>query len=672
MRLGEFDVMTRQARTKQISCKCLTIVLIKPSKYDDEGYVIRHLRGVLPSNTLACLRSLTEDLNRRKILGDDLEIRIQILDDTVQKLPVHKIIRSNKRPHRRTIVALVGVQSNQFPRAADIARRFRAGGLQVLIGGFHVSGTLSLFPDIKPEIRELIDLGVTVVKGEVEETWGEILADALQDRLKPLYDFMNRKPNLFDKPVPLIHRAYLKHFITSNFGTIDCSRGCPYNCSFCTIINVQGHEVRFRSVETLASAIRENHRRHGINFYFFTDDNFARNGCWREIFAMLARLQTDEGLLIRFMIQVDTQAYRIPNFVELAYRAGCTQVFIGMESINPKNLKAAGKAQNKVQEYSEMIAAWHRAKIATHIAYIIGFPFDTPGSVAEDVNCLKQELGVEQASFFMLTPLPGSQDHANMVRAGEYMDSDLNAYDSFHETTRHPNFAPGQWYAAYRKAWLSFYSFEHMRHVLANACPENYWNIFRNFIWYKNSVQIEGGHPMIHGLFRLKDRTDRRPGFPIEPRLVHLVRRFRDVRCLARKWVSLVLEMEELWLQTRIRSKAELRLISELKRAREEVNHNLRTAELQLAHYRAKVHVPELHVPSRMALAFRGLNLDLAQRITYSRADIRQFWVGTWRKWRRKRVFLIPPYKVIVHLLRDARLILLFAVALLRAPTESQ
>jgi radical SAM superfamily enzyme YgiQ (UPF0313 family) len=670
--MGVFDVMTRQASTKRSARKCLTVVLIKPSKYDDEGYVIRHFRGVLTSNTVACLCSLTEDLNHRKVLGDDLEIRIKILDDTVQKIPVGKIIRANKRPHCRVVVALVGVQSNQFPRAADIARRFRAGGLQVLIGGFHVSGTLSLFPDIKPEIQELIDLGVTVVKGEVEETWGEILADALQDRLKPLYDFMDRKPDLYDKPVPTIHRSHLKRFITSNFGTIDCSRGCPYNCSFCTIINVQGHKVRFRSVETLAGAIRENYKRHGINFYFFTDDNFARNACWREIFEMLASLQTEEGIFIGFMIQVDTQAYKIPDFVELAFRAGCTQVFIGMESINPKNLKAAGKAQNQVQDYTQMIAAWHAAKIATHIAYIIGFPFDTPQSVEEDVNRLKRELGVEQASFFMLTPLPGSKDHARMTNTGEYMDPDLNRYDSFHETTRHPNFAPGELYATYRKAWLSFYSFEHMQHVLVHAYPGNYWNILRNFIWYKNSVQIEGGHPMIHGFFRLKDRTDRRPGFPVEPRLTHFVRRFRDVRSLARKWFTLLLEMEELWLQTRLRSKAEVRLVSELKRAREEVNRNLRTAELQLAHYRAKVHVPELHVPSKLALAFRDLNFGLAKRITYSRADIQRFWAGTWRKWHRKKIFHIPPHKIIMHFLREAQLIVLFAAALLGALAESR
>ena len=671
MNAGVFEVVTRQSSTNHIACRHLTIVLIKPSKYDDEGYVIRHLRGVLPSNTLACLFGLTEDLNRRKILGNDLKIKIKILDDTVQKIPVDKIIRSNKRPRRKTIVALVGVQSNQFPRAADIARRFRAGGLQVLIGGFHVSGSLSLFPDIMPEIQELIDLGVTVVKGEVEETWGDILVDALHDRLKPLYDFMDCKPDLFDKPIPAIRRSYLRRFMTSNFGTIDCGRGCPYNCSFCTIINVQGHKVRARSVETLKSAIRENHRRHGIDYYFFTDDNFARNDCWREIFKMMARLRADEGLFIRFMIQVDTQAYKITDFVELAFRAGCTQVFIGMESINPKNLKAACKPQNKVQEYSEMIGAWHRAKIATHIAYIIGFPFDTPESVEEDVNRLKQELGAEQASFFMLTPPPGSLDHAHMMHKGKYMDPDLNRYDSFHETTRHPNFAPGEWYATYRKAWLSFYSFEHMRHLLANACPENYWNILRNFIWYKNSVQIEGGHPMVHGLFRLKDRTDRRPGFTIEPRLAHFVRRFRDVRGLARKWIALMLEMEELWLQTRIRSKAEIRLIFELKRAREEINCNLRMAELQLAYYRTKIHVPELHVPTKLTLAFRDLNFGLAKRITYSRAEIQKFWAGTWRKWRHKKIFHIPPHKVIMYLLRDVQLFLLFAAALLRAQVES-
>lgn len=638
----------------------MRIVLIRSSKYDEEGYVIRHLLGVIPSNTLACLYSLTEDLRTKQSLGKDVQIETMLLDDSIQKIPVRGIIRSNRHPLRRTLVALVGVQSNQFPRAADLARRFRQGGLQVLLGGFHVSGTLSLFPEMRPEIRELMDLGVSLVMGEVEETWGTILQDALNERLKPIYDFLQNKPDLADKPVPTIHRSYFKRFINSKEATIDCSRGCPFNCSFCTIITVQGRKMRTRSVEMLANVMRENYRRYGINFYFFTDDNFARNSSWREIFKLLIRLRSEEGIRIQFSCQVDTQSYKIPDFVPMAGQAGCTQVFIGMESINPENLRAAGKMQNHVRDYQEMVSTWHTAKIVTHIAYIIGFPFDTPESVQNDVERLKRELGAEQASFFMLMPLPGSRDHARMIRDGEYLDPDLNNYDASHETMRHPNFGPGEWYLAYRRAWNSFYSFEHMREVLSKASPENYWNIFLNFIWYKNSALIERGHPMIHGFLRLKDRTDKRPGFPVESPLRHFLRRFRELRRLVRDWISLALEMEELWLQTRARSEAELRLITELKRLRAEANRALRSTEMQLAHIRTRAHFPDLQVPSRPMLALRDLNLGFVKRVTYSRADLQKFWNKTWRSWRRHQLFLIHPHKVVLNFMRDVQLLFLF------------
>jgi radical SAM superfamily enzyme YgiQ (UPF0313 family) len=641
----------------------IRIVIIKPSKYDDDGYVIRHLRGVLPSNTLACLSSLTKDVAQRELLGRDVELKVELYDDTVQKIPVDRIIKSNRPPYRRTVVALAGVQSNQFPRAADMARKFRSGGLQVLIGGFHVSGILALSPTITPEIQELIDIGVSVVKGEVEDTWGDILRDAAEDRLKPVYDFLGCKPDLYNKPIPTIDQKYLKKFIVSNFGTIDCSRGCPFNCSFCSIINVQGREMRVRSPELLAQTIRDNYRRHRIRFYFFTDDNFARNNRWRDVFNLLIRLREEERIRIQFMIQVDTQSHKIPDFVSLAARAGCTQVFIGMESINPENLKAAGKTQNNVKDYRDLIAAWHDAKIATHVAYIFGFPFDTPKSIQEDVRRLQVELGVEQASFFMLTPIPGSKDHARMVENGQTANPDLNDYDSFHETIRHSNFAPGELSASYRKAWKDFYSFDYMREVLSRANPENYWNIFCDFIWYKNSALIEGGHPMLHGFFRLKDRTDRRPGFAVESRVRHLRRRFHEVRHLLRNWLSLVLEMEELWLQTRKRSDAEIRLLAEIERLRQDANRNLHSAELQLAHVRARIQFPELHVPSRLALAFRNLNFRMAKRITYSRADLRNFWHRAWR-W---ETILTRPDKVAFHFLKDVQLFVLFLRDLARA-----
>jgi radical SAM superfamily enzyme YgiQ (UPF0313 family) len=646
--------------------KKLRIVIIKPSKYDDEGYVIRHFRGVLPSNTLACLSSLTRDVAERGQLGGGIELQVELYDDTVGKIPVRKIIRSNRSPDCLTVVALAGVQSNQFPRAADLARKFRCGGLQVLMGGFHVSGALALAPGIPPEIQDLLDIGVSIVKGEVEDTWGDILHDAAGNALKPVYDFLDRKPDLYNQPIPLIHRSYLKKFIISNFGTIDCSRGCPFNCSFCSIISVQGREMRVRSPESLERAIRENYRLHRILFYFFTDDNFARNKCWREVFDILIRLREEENIPIQFMIQVDTQSHKIPGFIDLAARAGCSQVFIGMESINPENLKAVGKTQNNVQSYKDLISAWRQKKITTHAAYIFGFPFDTPESIQEDVRRLQSELGVEQASFFILTPIPGSQDHARMIRDGVDMETDLNNFDSFHETTRHPNFAPGELAASYRKAWEDFYSFDYMKEVLLRADPSKYWNIFCNFIWYKNSFQVEGGHPMIHGFFRIKNRTDRRPGFPVESRMKHFVHRFRELRRLAGSWISLVLEMEELWLQTRKRSEAEVRLLAEIMRLRKEVNRNLHSAELQLAHVRARIQFPELRVPSKMALAFRNLNFRMAKRITYSRADLQMFWNKTLRR----RRTLIRPDRIAFNFLKDVQLFLLFVRDLARQTLE--
>src|SRR5271157_198936 len=382
--------------------KTLHLYLVKPSQYDDDGYVVRHFRGVLPSNTLACLAGLTEDVVRQKRLGDSWRIKVHLFDETVDKIPIKRICRSQRWGFAKTIVCLVGVQTNQFPRACDLAHIFRGAGLTVLIGGFHVSGYLALLPDIPPDIQQLLDAGVTIVKGEVEETWGDLLDDAIHGRLKPLYDFLNNKPDLYTKPIPAIRRKYLRKFAASNFGTLDCGRGCPFECTFCTIINVQGRKMRFRSAEHIAAAIRRNYQEHGITFYFFTDDNFARNKNWEAIFDALIRLREEEQIPLRFMMQVDVLSWKIKDFVAKARRAGCNTVFIGMESVDPGNLAAAGKKQNHVNEYSQLIEAYRQAEISTHVGYIIGFPFDTVDSVRRDLTYLMQIVRPDHASFFIL------------------------------------------------------------------------------------------------------------------------------------------------------------------------------------------------------------------------------------------------------------------------------
>ena len=639
------------------------VFLVKPSKYDDEGFVIRHWRGVLPSNTLACLHGLTEDVRQRNLLPG-VDLRVHVLDEAVVRIPLDRILRLHGRPGDRVVVGLVGVQTNQFCRAADIALALRREGVPVIMGGFHVSGVLALFPTVSPEIQELVDAGVSVVAGEVEHRWADLLRDAYDGTLKPVYRFTNDLPDLSDAPTPLINKQYMRRFVSPNFGTIDCSRGCPFNCSFCTIINVQGRKNRHRSPECVAETLRRGYQESGVNFYFFTDDDFARNPAWREIFSKLVGLREQEGIPIEFMIQVDVLSYKIPGFVEKAAQAGCSNVFIGMESLNPQSLKDAGKTQNHVNEYKDLIDAWHNAGVSTHVGYIIGFPHDTEESVRQDLERLMKEIRPHRASFFVLTPLPGSMDHKRMVEAGAPMDSDYNTFDSFHESMSHPHMKDGAWTRTYREAWRRFYSFENIKAILSRAHPRNYWDVFKNVYWYKHSALNEGAHPMLTGLFPLKDRTTRRAGFPREGRVAHLRRRIPEIFRWVRGVLWLVLEMEEVWLQTRKRSETERRVMEELARMRAELRRSLRISELQLAYARAKACMPSIQVPSRLSLLREKVSVWQVSHLRETRRDLARFWIRMRRAVRQRRLrVLLRVDSIALNAFREMRLAAGFLIA---------
>ncbi|MAE67321.1 MAG: radical SAM protein [Phycisphaeraceae bacterium] len=524
----------------------VSVYLIKPSKYDDDGFVLRHWKSSLPSNTLACMNALTEQAASSGELGAR-RVKTVTIDEAIEKVPVNRIIA---RSRRRTVVcALIGVQTNQFPRAADLARTLHRGGARVVIGGFHVSGVFSLTANIPREVQELVDAGITVVMGEAEQAWGRILADLCQGTSKGVYNLLEDKPDLGRAPIPFLSRRLRKRYAFPNMGTVDAGRGCPFRCDFCTIINVQGHAMRTRCPTAIGRAIRRYHDQ-GVTFYFFTDDNFCRNPRWREIFDELARLRTEQGVQIEFMMQVDTQSHRIDGFVERAAAAGCTQVFIGLESVNAENLKSAGKPQNRVGEYRALIDAWSAHHVATHAGYILGFPGDTYESIMRDVETLKQQVRVDRVSFFILTPLPGSVTHLRMVEAGKPTDEDFNRYDTFHVVTDHESMSRSQWERAYRDAWTRFFCFDHMKSVLKRSSRQTYWGHMVQFMWYRNSM-LHGEHPMLSGMFRFKDRGTRRPGSPRTGRCEHLAMRARDTFRTFGIWCRLLRELEALWLETR-------------------------------------------------------------------------------------------------------------------------
>jgi len=526
----------------------LKVVYIRPSKYDDEGYVWRFWRGVVPSNTLCCLESLTQALADSGELGEDVEVSVETYDDTLERIPIKRIARENRKPGTRVVVGFVGVQTNQFPRAVDLALALRAEGVQTMIGGFHVSGMLAMFDAPSPELQQCIDHGVALVKGEAEApgALAGILRDALAGEMQPIYD-IREFPDLENAPVPTASERFRGRYFR-DIATIDTSRGCPFNCSFCTIINVQGRKMRHRSAACVLNAIEENYTR-GVSTYFFTDDNFARNPVWEEILDGLIAMR-ERGMDICFMIQTDTRANQIPGFVEKAARAGCYMVFIGMESVNPKNLEAVGKGHNCVDEYAAMAETWRQHNVTVHAGYIIGLPHDSPQSVQQDIDRLKNEVKVDKASLFMMTPLPGSRDHWQMVQDRVPLDADLNNYDSMHETCRHPNMAAGEWMGAYHDSMESLYDKENIVNTLLRTPRDRYYAMLFIFVWYRYSA-LERIHPMAVGVYRLKDRKSRRPIFPRENVFQYAWRRVNDAAHGLRRYASLFLEFQEIWLLTR-------------------------------------------------------------------------------------------------------------------------
>ena len=492
------------------------LILIKPSHYDDEGYVIRWLRSTIPSNTLAALFGLASEAASRQVLGEEADIVITAIDETNTRVMPAKIIAQMQAAQGFGMVGLIGVQSNQFPRALDIARPLRAAGLQVVIGGFHVSGCLAMLPKMQPDIQKALDLGITIYAGEAEERLDEVLLDAANLRLKPIYNYMKDLPGISETPHPFLPSDRIKKNI-GHYTSFDAGRGCPYQCSFCTIINVQGRKSRRRSADDIEQIIRSNVAQ-GIKRFFITDDNFARNKDWEAILDRVILLRETENWKIRLLIQVDTQCHKIPSFIEKCGKAGVGTVFIGLESISADNLIAAKKRQNKITDYRKMLLMWKAVGAVTYAGFIMGFPADTPESIIRDVEIIKRELPIDLLEFFCLTPLPGSEDHQKLDAKGVWMDPDMNKYDLDHVVTGHPTMSKEVWEATYQKAWATFYTPEHIETVMrrAAACKINVNKVMQSLIFFHHCIIHEDVHPLEGGVIRMKSRRDRRSGMKLE------------------------------------------------------------------------------------------------------------------------------------------------------------
>jgi radical SAM superfamily enzyme YgiQ (UPF0313 family) len=365
--------------------------------------------------------------------------------------------------------------------------------------------------------------------GEAEGRLAGLFADAVEGRLQPIYNFMDDLPGLQQQVTPFLPLDIVRRY-GETIGAFDAGRGCPFQCSFCTIINVQGRKSRWRDADDVEQLLRANLAQ-GVFRFFITDDNFARNRNWEAIFDRLIEMREREGLGLQFIIQVDTLCHRIPNFVEKAARAGCKRVFIGLENINPDSLLQAKKKQNRVHEYRQMFLAWRAQRVITYAGYILGFPGDTPERIARDIRIVQQELPVDLLEFFILTPLPGSADHQQLHKNGVWMDPDMNKYDLEHVTTGHPAMTAQDWQRVYRDAWNLYYSADHIETIFrrAKASSIKPVRLLNHILQFYFTFIQEKVHPLQGGYFRRKLRRLRRSTLPRENPLLFYLRRVREV-----------------------------------------------------------------------------------------------------------------------------------------------
>src|SRR4029078_5816217 len=170
------------------------------------------------------------------------------IDETNTRVRPRDIVKRIASNGGLGLIGFVGVQSNEFPRTLDLARRFRAAGAQVILGGFHVSGCLAMLKETQIDIKVAQELGVSIFAGEAEEGFDEVLQDAAKGELKPLYNHMTWwRPGMGNVPFPPVLHFYFVNRTVGNVTSFDAGRGCPFQCSFYTIIKGQGHKSRYRS-----------------------------------------------------------------------------------------------------------------------------------------------------------------------------------------------------------------------------------------------------------------------------------------------------------------------------------------------------------------------------------------------------------------------------------------
>lgn len=421
----------------------LRVIIIKPSKYGVNGYVERFRRGFMPNSTIPYIRSMTPP----SIEG--VPIETQAIDEYVQTDV--KYLELLRNPEQPTLLALVGVQSHQFQRSLDLAAFARANGVRhCVIGGPH---------PMTCDTSMLQDRGISFALAEAETIWPRILKDALHGELQSVYGADQRWAAEVEAPVLIPpSKRDLRRYIVPMLG-IYPARGCPFTCNFCSVIKIAGRQVRSQPIETTMQSLQRA-KAAGVRLVMFTSDNFNKYADAKELLERMIA----EKIQIPFFVQCDTQIAKQEELVSLLGRAGCFEMFVGVESFNRQTLLAVHKTQNHPSTYGEIVKLCRRHGVLSHFSNIIGFPEDSVESIRGHLDVLRS-LRPNTASFYILTPIPGTEQYDDFLKAGWITEENLDRFDATTTTWKHPNVSWPELQALLFRCYQKFYDFRHIMYT---------------------------------------------------------------------------------------------------------------------------------------------------------------------------------------------------------------
>lgn len=406
----------------------LKLLFVQPTRIMDDGSLWKSKMPWLPRMALAQLAALTPD-----------DIETTIIDEYIENIDF------------AVAADLIAISATtiEAPRAYQIAARFRKQGKKTIMGGIHAS----LVPE---EARQFVD---SVVIGEAEGIWDEVLADFKKGVLKRQY----RNPGKADithLPSPQLNKLALDNY-WMNIKPVQTTRGCPHNCSFCAVTQFFGKSYRHRAIEEVVQEIGPTHS----GDIFFVDDNIGANPKRaKELLKALIPLKID------WISQCCMDMAYDDEFLALAKESGCSCLIIGFESLSEQSLKSAHKYTNKVDDYFYVAEKLHKHEIHILASMVFGFDYDDE-TVFEKTARFMDDARIDFPCYWILTPYPNTPLYKQLDAAGRIIHTEWSKYDCTHAVFQPRLMSPKVLEEGYHYAFRKSYS---LKSIMKRLMPSSF------------------------------------------------------------------------------------------------------------------------------------------------------------------------------------------------------